>query len=325
MKQRAFLVSDTEAGIRLDIFLVRHLSADSRAAVQKQIEEGNVRVNGKPARPAHRLHAGDAVSAEFQEASVGIETLEPWPLPLEILYEDSSLLAINKPAGIVTHPGAGRRTETLANALVWMRPEIRQVGHPLRPGIVHRLDKDTSGLMIVARTDAAYHALTALFKNRAIEKHYRALAYGKFSKQEGKIDSPLGRDPGNRKKISTRARHSRMAITLYRVLSQFPFGALLDIKILTGRTHQIRVHLASENHPIVGDSIYGGGNWNRIADPELRTSLRTSGFFGLHAFSLDFPHPLTNVPLHLEAPLPANWIEVTTKAQSHKGSQREEK
>jgi len=315
MKQRALLVSDAEAGIRLDVFLVHHLPAESRTAVQKQIEQGSVQVNGKPARPSRKLHAGDAVSAEFQETSIETQSIEPWPLSLEILYEDHSLIAINKPAGIVTHPGAGRRTETLANALVWMRPEIKHVGHPLRPGIVHRLDKETSGVMIVARTDAAYHALTALFKHRAIEKHYRALAYGTFSKQEGKIDTPLGRDPGNRKKISTRARHSRSAITLYRVLLQFPFGALLDIKILTGRTHQIRVHLASESHPIVGDATYGGGNWNRIADPVLRASLLKSGFFGLHAFSLDFPHPLTNVPLHLEAPLPATWNEVTTKTQ----------
>ena len=313
MKQRSFLVSDVEAGTRLDIFLVRHLAAESRTVVQKQIERGDVLVNGNRTRPGHKLCAGDTVDTALREIRTETESIEPWPERLEILYEDSSLLAINKPAGIVTHPGAGRRHETLANALIFQRPEIKNVGHPLRPGIVHRLDKETSGLMIVARTDPAYYALSAMFKNREIEKHYRALAYGTFSNREGTIDSRLGRDPGNRKKMSTRAKHSRSAVTLYRVLLQLAFGALLDVKLLTGRTHQIRVHLASERHPIVGDTTYGGGNWNRIADRKLRAFLRDSKFFGLHAFSLDFKHPLTGAPLHLEAPMPTTWIELTTK------------
>src|SRR5262249_16753101 len=153
----------------------------------------------------------------------------PWKFPLEILYEDEHLIAVLKPAGIVTHPGAGNRNKTIANAMIALRPEISNVGHPLRPGIVHRLDKETSGVLLLAQTQAAYHELTAMFKKRTIEKHYRALAFGKFDHKRGRIDRALGRDPRNRKKISVRAKHSRSAVTNYAVLKQFDFAALLDV------------------------------------------------------------------------------------------------
>lgn len=280
----------------------------SRVTIQKWIQDGRVFVNGRTTKPAHRLKNGDVLELEKPELPmISSEKLESWNYPLEIIYEDTSLLAISKPAGMVTHPGAGNRTQTLVNALIVLRPEIAGIGHPLRPGIVHRLDRETSGILLIAKTEMAYHLLTGLFKQRSMEKHYRALTFGNWSTQSGRIDRALGRDPSNRQKISVHARRSRTAITLYNVLKQGGCGALLDVQILTGRTHQIRVHLSSEHHPIIGDTKYGGSNWNRIPNANLRAKLKQISFFGLHSFSLRFVHPITLSELLLECPLPDTW------------------
>lgn len=310
MSRLSFSVSKGESGLRVDKFLMNRGLSPSRVSIQKWIQDGCVFVNGLRTKSAHRLKMGDLLELEKPELTItSNETLEPWNHPLDIIHEDADLLAVSKPAGMVTHPGAGNRAQTLVNALIAIRPEIAGVGHSLRPGIVHRLDRETSGLLLIAKNESAYHLLTGLFKQRRMEKHYRALTFGKWPTQSGRIDLALGRDPSDRKKISIRARKSRSAITLYRVIKQGSNGALLDVQILTGRTHQIRVHLSSEHHPIVGDTKYGGANWNRIPDAGLRAKLKQTSFFGLHSFSLRFIHPTTHAEILLECPLPDSWNE----------------
>ena len=308
MTFHSFAISDTDSGTRIDLYLTAQYPEESRSAIQKWCDQNLVLLNGHSTKASYKLRAGDKIDVVVESSAHSADpVLEPWAFPLDILYEDSSLLAINKPAHVVVHPGAGVSKHTIAHAVIHRDPEIRSVGHPLRPGIVHRLDKETSGVLMLAKTQQAYLQLTAMFKNREIQKHYRAVVFGKMQSNQGKISKALGRDPLNRQKISVRAKKSRDAITLYKVLNEYDFGALLDVEILTGRTHQIRVHLSSENHPIVGDSKYGGGNWNRIHDFSLRIKLKQSGFFGLHAFSLQFRHPVTGEPLTIQAPIPDNW------------------
>lgn len=313
MTPDSFLVTGENSGTRIDLFLTRHYKTQStRSAIQKWFRNGLVIVNDHPAKASYKLRSGDRIRV-LSDAFVSAQPasgLAPWNFPLDVLYQDAWLVAINKPSRMIVHPGAGMQQHTVVHAALYHFPEMEIVGHPIRPGVVHRLDQETSGVLLMAKTREAYAELTAIFKNRLIRKYYRAAVYGKMRAPQGRIEKRLGRDPQDRKKISVRARKSRSAVTIFKVLKQFEFGALLDVEILTGRTHQIRVHLSSENHPILGDSKYGGGNWNRIQNANLRGKLKQAGFFGLHAFSLEFKHPFTHMPLRIEAPLPPIWEQL---------------
>ena len=304
--KHSFTVPPDAAGLRLDVFLNQQLSDYSRSAIQKLINGGMVRLNDNQSHPSRKLHTGDRIEIILPQ-QIEARAVEPWDFPLEILYEDEHIAAINKPPHLVVHPGAGRSSHTLVHALLALFPQISSVGHPLRPGIVHRLDKETSGVLLIAKTQLAYLNLVQMFQSRNLEKQYRAVAYGAFQLQHGRIEKPLGRDLKNRKKISIRARKTREAVTLYHVLKQHGWCALLSVQILTGRTHQIRVHLSSEGHPIVGDGTYGGGSWEKIPDPVLRMDLKKAKFFGLHAYSLRFDHPIDQHRIYIEAPLPPLW------------------
>ena len=287
------------AGTRLDAFLASQLADVSRATIHKAIQSGDCFVNNGIAKASYKVRAGDEIQLELPE----ITPLEAAPenIPLDIVYEDDDLIVINKPAGMVVHPGAGVSSGTLANALVYHFNHLSQA-NSLRPGIVHRLDVGTSGLMVVAKTDRAHQHLAAQFEARTTEKHYTALVYGAIKTDAGRIDEPIGRDPRNRVKMAVRER-GRSAITLYRVVERFADFTLLEVEIKTGRTHQVRVHLAHLKHPIVGDATYDGGRVNMVKEGQLRKAIEKLGRPFLHAASLRFEHPQgTKLDFHIALP-----------------------
>jgi len=279
---------------RLDLFLREKIPQLSRSRIQKAIKDGRVKVNGLIARPGQKLKPQEVVEISVEEKAAASD-LEAQPIELEVIYEDEQILVINKPFGLVVHPGAGLTGGTLANGLIFYYPEIKEVGSPLRPGIVHRLDKDTSGLIVVARTQAAYNSLRQQFEDRTVEKIYLGLARGRFKEKEGIIDLPVGRHPALRQKMSVKSKKPRLALTRYEVLREFRHSTFLALKPLTGRTHQLRVHLAAIGHPLVGDSRYGQTQGNR-RQQERRLFL--------HAFRLSFRHPLSGEKVEFESPLP---------------------
>lgn len=283
----AITVSPELAGTRLDAFLAAQLADVSRATIQKAIQQGECLVNERAAKASYKVRAGDEIQLDLPE----VAPLEAVPenIPLDIVYEDDELIVINKPAGMVVHPGAGVKSGTLANALVYHFNQLSRQ-NSLRPGIMHRLDVGTSGLIVVAKTDRAHQNLAAQFEARTTEKHYTALVYGVVKDASGRIDAPIGRDPRNRVKMAVRPQ-GRAALTLYRVVERFDDFTLLDVEIKTGRTHQIRVHLAHIKHPIVGDATYDGGRVNTVKDARLRSAIEKLERPFLHAASLGFSHP----------------------------------
>ncbi len=255
-------------------------------------------VNGDRNKPGYRLRAGDEIIVQTSRPAT--ELPKPEPIPLRILHEDEDLAVIDKPAGLVCHLGAGCRSGTLVNALLH-RWESFDTGDPMRPGIVHRLDRFTSGVMVVARNARAHRALSQQFKSRAVRKEYVALVFGSVVPTAGTIDTPVGRDRRNRRKISVRARKHRQAVTHYEVMTSFGCCTLLRIRPETGRTHQIRVHLSSIGHPVVGDVLYGA---RRNLPARFEAEASRMGRFFLHACTLEFNHPRTGRRLSFTAPLP---------------------
>ncbi|MCI0545985.1 MAG: RluA family pseudouridine synthase [Candidatus Rokubacteria bacterium] len=298
----AATVTAAEAGARLDRWLAAHVAAVSRRRLQAMVGAGQVRVDGRVRKAAYRLRADEIVEAEIPAPP--LQSLAPEPLPLRIVLEDPHLLVIDKPAGMVTHPGAGRSEGTLAAAALAHAPEIATVGGARRPGIVHRLDKGTSGLLVLAKTPAAYDALTAQLARRSVSRRYLCLVRGRLARDAGAIDAPIARDPRSRVRMAVASPgRGKRAVTRFRVLERFAEASYLECRLETGRTHQIRVHLASLGHPVLGDDTYGRPPSGQ-ADPVLEARIAALGGLALHAAVLSFTHPATGDTVEVTAPLP---------------------
>lgn len=298
-----------EGGLRLDHILATRFPEHSRSYLQKLIRDGHVSIGMQRAKAGRTLDAGDTIDIVFPEPE--ISTVDPEPIPLRVLHEDPQIIVVDKPSGLVVHPGAGVRSGTLVNALLHHCNDLSGIGGVERPGIVHRLDKETSGVMVVAKTDTAHRDLARQFEERTVSKRYLALVWGDMKDDAGTIDVPIGRDTRHRVKISARTSRPRQALTRYRVLKRLTGGpgdvtfCWVEVRPETGRTHQIRVHLQMVGHSVAGDETYGGARWQQVADTERREVLRSLGRLALHASRLEIRHPADGRPVSFEAPLPA--------------------
>ncbi len=298
-----FQVQAEHRDVRLDAFLAEKVENWSRSRLQKIIDAGDVLVNGRTAKSSVKLRERDEIEVELINPLA--ENFAPQNIPLDIVFEDDEIAVVNKPAGMVVHPGAGIADGTLANALIFhfqqQNPAAQTVS---RAGIVHRLDKDTSGLIVVAKTESAHEILSEQFRQRTVYKSYIALVHGKPDADAGRIEAKIGRDRINRIKISTNTQSGRPASSTWRVRERFGRFTLLDVEIHTGRTHQIRVHLAHIKHPVVGDTLYNDGRDKVISDAKLKSDIIKLNRFFLHAERLAFEHPTTNERLIFKQPLP---------------------
>lgn len=315
----SFEVSENEAGARLDRFLADALPDFSRSQIQKNIESGAVSLNGKVELSSKvRVKAGDVVLYEPPPPSP-IDLL-PENIPLSILYEDESLLVVDKPAGLVVHPALGHWSGTLVHALLFHVPEF-QTRNDLRPGIVHRLDQETSGAMIVAKTEAAQSKLVEMFQERKIKKTYLAVTHGVPNPRYGRIETKFGRHPKDRKRFSSRVPEGKEAITEYEVIEAYPGAALLSVRLETGRTHQIRVHFSDLGYPLVGDKMYGARKSRMTRDPRVRGLVENFERTALHAHKLAFLHPITSRKMSFEAPIPEDLANLIAELQSVIGAE----
>lgn len=313
-----FNLAPEDAGKRLDAYLAEKIEKWSRSRLKKLIDDGDILVNDKQAKASYKLSENDVIEVELVE--IPAETFEPENIPLDIIYEDALLAVINKPSGMVVHPGAGISSGTLANALAYKfkienskfkieedrNARIDEI--KTQVGIVHRLDKDTSGLMVVAKNWEIHEALSEQFREREIYKSYIALVHGEMAENSGEIDAPIAREKHNRTKMGIRA-HGRNALSLWKVRERFEKFTLIDVEIKTGRTHQIRVHCAYINHPVVGDETYNAGRDKSVADIPIRQAIQRLNRFFLHAHKLYFTHPETKEYLKFTAPLPDELTE----------------
>lgn len=304
MHQKTLKVTDSHAGKRLDVFIGHFEPHISRNRIQTMIREGLVLVDGRREKPGCKVKPGESVTLRLPEIKTR-DTL-PEPIPLDVIYEDSHIIAINKPAGLVVHPAPGNYTGTLVNALLYHYAGLPSAGGRERAGLVHRLDKDTSGVMVVARTERALSSLSAQFRDRIVKKSYVAIVSGVIKKGTGSISVPIGRHVKERKKISTHTQKPREALTIYKVRERLKNATLLEVEIKTGRTHQIRVHLAHIGHPILGDKVYGGAKAMKIDDFMVTRQM-------LHAESISIFHPDTGHPMTFTSPMPVDMYEVVRR------------
>ncbi|RII25578.1 MAG: RluA family pseudouridine synthase [Geobacter sp.] len=294
---------------RLDQVVARLTGGITRAAAQRLIETGMVTVEGSIKKPSVKLRGGERVVVTIPPPVPA--TPVPEEIPLTVLFEDRDLVVINKPAGMVVHPGAGTSSGTLVNALLAHCHDLSGVGGELRPGIVHRIDKDTSGVIVVAKHDASHQSLAHQFKEHTIKRIYLALIFGSPKTDKGRIESVIGRHPTDRKRMSGKARHGKHAVTHWQVLERYAGVCLLKLRLETGRTHQIRVHLSEAGHPLLGDETYGGtGRLSGIHDPELRTLIREMGRQALHAKTLGFIHPTSGEYMEFDTDLPTDMARI---------------
>jgi len=303
-------IPDEQAGIRLDAALAALLPQQSRSQIQRLIKDGKVQVGGvrpEKIKPSLPVEAQQEITIDVPAPTPAAAL--PQALPLDIVYEDSDIVVIDKAAGMVVHPAAGHADGTLVNALLHHVDDLSGIGGELRPGIVHRLDKGTSGLMVVAKHDAAHEALSSQFEDRHVEKEYTALVWGVLSPGR-RIEEPIGRDPNNRQKMSTKARRARTAVSRITWAEPFPGVCLVGVGIATGRTHQIRVHLSGIGHPVVGDALYGGVH--RRVPPQLRGVQKLDRPF-LHAARLSFAHPGDGRAMEFRSELPADLADVVAR------------
>jgi 23S rRNA pseudouridine1911/1915/1917 synthase len=302
-------VDATDSGKRLDLLVASRIVDCSRSFAATLIRDGKIRIQGVVKKPGYRVKAGEEVRGHipFPEHVL----FKPEPIPIDILHEDGDIIVVNKQPGLVVHPAPGHYSGTLVNALLYHCPMLEGIGGKLRPGIVHRLDKDTSGVLVVAKNSGAHHRLSDQFKRRTIKKKYLALVHGKMKADSGTISLPIGRHPVDRKKMSTHSKKSRNAETTWKVKERFTLATLIDIDLKTGRTHQIRVHCAAINHPVMGDPVYGGRRGRIKMDHRLSVPRQM-----LHALRLELTHPSTHTILCFEAPIPSDMLDTITALRS---------
>ena len=297
--------------MRLDAYIASKVPECSRSYATQLIRQGRIQVDGAQSKPSYKIKTSEQVIIAIPP-SEPVE-LAPEPMALDIKFEDRHLIVLNKPPGLVVHPAAGHPRGTLVNGILHHCPDLEGIGGEIRPGIVHRLDKDTSGIIVVAKTDTAHQGLSEQFKSRSVVKRYYALVHGHPDKQNGYVDLPIGRHPADRKKMSTASPRGREALTLWRIKERYANGALLEIELKTGRTHQIRVHCRSMGHPIIGDQVYGArksmSNLSK-RDMAFYQVVKKARRQMLHAFQLGFLHPVTAKRQHFEAPFPEDMAVI---------------
>ncbi len=296
MERAVYTVEPGERAERLDTFIASR-SGMSRSHVRRLIMQGLVSLNSLLPKAGSRIKEGDRIELIIPDEPEGM--LVPEDIPLEVIHEDAHIIVINKPPHMVIYPAAGNKSGTLMNALISRHGKLSSIGAPLRPGVVHRLDKETSGVIVIAKDDAAYYSLVSQFKEKSIDKHYLALVYGNLKTESGQIDATIGRSVSDRKKMSTKTRRGKEAITRYEVIKRVHSATLARVTILTGRTHQIRVHFASIGHPVLGDKTYGRKTSLKQGDKRINFSRQM-----LHAFSLKLRHPVTQEVMEFSAPVP---------------------